>query len=145
MQLVVAAAGSGQAAAEHRHRYPGWVTQRLNLLKLIPELHAALRAGEIPLREVRTLHTIDPDGQRAALRRFTAVNRHRAADDTTEPETTPAPEPGERPTPTARAIRRLGGTPDKIAAALKAELAPHEIDQLVQHLTTAASATTRSA
>ncbi len=144
VQLVVAAAGSGQAAAEHLHRSPGWVTQRLNLLKLVPELHTALRAGDIPLRDVRTLHTLDPAGQLAALHRFTAVNRRRNGDDTTEPEdtqTTATPPPN-RPTPTARAIRRLGGTPDKIAAALKAELTPHEVEQLVHHLT---GATIRSA
>jgi ParB family chromosome partitioning protein len=72
VQLVVAAGGSGQAAAEHLQRSPGWITQRLNLLKLVPELHAALRAGDIPLRDVRTLHTLDPAAQHAALLRFTA-------------------------------------------------------------------------
>ncbi|MDN5933166.1 MAG: ParB/RepB/Spo0J family partition protein, partial [Pseudonocardia sp.] len=66
VQLVVAAAGSGQAAAENLQRSPGWVSQRLNLLKLAPELHAALRAGDIALREVRTLHTLDHAAQLAA-------------------------------------------------------------------------------
>jgi ParB family transcriptional regulator, chromosome partitioning protein len=139
VQLVVAAAGSGQAAAEHLQRSPGWISQRLNLLKLAPELHAALRAGDIPLRDVRTLHTLDPAGQLAALHRFTAVNRRRTAGAETEPETasTSPTQPAERPTPAARAIHRLGGTPDKIAAALKAELTPHEVEQLVHHLAAA--------
>jgi hypothetical protein len=61
----------------------------------------------------------------------------------TRPGTTPttAPQPSGRPTPAARAIRRLGGTPDKIAAALKAELTPHEVEQLVHHLAGAAGST----
>lgn len=133
VQLVVAAAGSGQAAAENLQRSPGWVSQRLNLLKLAPELHAALRAGDIALREVRTLHTLDHAAQLAALHRFTAVNRRGASGtDGDGSSTSAAPD---RPTPAARAIRRLGGTPDKIATALRAELAPDVIEQLVGHLT----------
>jgi ParB family chromosome partitioning protein len=130
VQLVVAAAGSGQAAAENLQRSPGWVSQRLNLLKLVPELHTALRAGDIALREVRTLHTLDHAAQLAALRRFTAVKRRGADGEAASMSAAPA----DRPTPAARAIRRLGGTPDKIAAALRAELAPDVIEQLVGHL-----------
>ena len=145
VHLVVAAAGSGQAAAEHLHRSPGWITQRLNLLKLAPELHTALRAGDIPLRDVRTLHTLDHAAQLAALHRFTAVKQRREGrTDDADPESglpasaTTAPE---RPTPAARAIRRLGGTPDKIAAALKTELAPDEVQQLIRYLTDTATET----
>ena len=134
VQLVVAAAGSGQAAAENLQRSPGWVSQRLNLLKLAPELHAALRAGDIALREVRTLHTLDHAAQVAALHRFTAVNRRGAssADGDAGPSTSATS--GDRPTPAARAIRRLGGTPEEIAAALRAELAPEVVEQLVGYL-----------
>lgn len=131
--LVVEAAGSGQAAAEHLQRSPGWISQRLNLLKLAPELHAALRGGDIPLREVRTLHTLDHAAQLTALHRFTAVNRRSASEpgDDAGPTST---SPSDRPGPAARAIRRLGGSPDKIAATLRAELTPDEVVQLVQHL-----------
>lgn len=135
VQLVVAAAGSGQAAAENLQRSPGWVSQRLNLLKLAAELHAALRAGDIALREVRTLHTLDHAAQLAALHRFTAVKRRGASGTDGEGSSTSAAAPADRPTPAARAIRRLGGTPDKIATALRAELAPDVIEQLVGHLT----------
>lgn len=133
VQLVVEAAGSGQAAAEHLQRSPGWISQRLNLLKLAPELHTALRAGDIPLREVRTLHTLDHAAQLVALRRFTAVNRRRTGGTDGAASSTSAA-PTDRPTPAARAIRRLGGTPDKIAATLRAELTPDEVGQLIGHL-----------
>lgn len=140
VQLVVTAAGSGQAAAEHLQRSPGWVSQRLNLLKLVPELQAALRAGEIPLREVRTLHALTSSEQLTVMHRFTAVNR--APDtDSENPEggraTTSEPRRPDRPSPIARAIRLIGGTPDKIAATLRSELPPDEIALLVQHLTDA--------
>ena len=114
VQLVVVAAGSGQAAAEHLQRSPGWISQRLNLLKLAPELHAALRAGDIPLRDVRTLHT----PSRRAARCPTPIYRGKSAPTDgaeTEPETasTSPTQPAERPTPAARAIHRLGGTPTR--------------------------------
>lgn len=141
VQLVVAAAESGQVAAEQLQRSPGWVSQRLNLLKLAPELQNALRAGEIPLREVRTLHTLTPAEQLAALHRFTAVNRP-PDDDPDGSDTAPTPRQTDRPTPIARAIRRIGGTPDRIAATLKAELTPEDIALLVQHLTVSAEAST---
>lgn len=130
VQLVVAAAGSGQAAAENLQRSPGWISQRLNLLRLAPELQIALRAGDIALREVRTLHTLDHAAQLAALHRFTAVKRRGTDGEASSTSAAPV----DRPTPAARAIRRLGGTPDKIAAALRAELAPDVIEQLVGHL-----------
>lgn len=133
VQLVVQEAGSGQAAAEHLHRSPGWISQRLNLLKLAPELHVALRAGDIALREVRTLHTLDHAAQLAALHRFTAVNRGGTGEPGNGAGPTATP-PADRSTPVARAIRRLGGTPDKIAATLRAELTPDEVAQLIEHL-----------
>lgn len=133
VQLIVEAAGSGQAAAEHLHRSPGWISQRLNLLRLAPELHAALRAGDIPLREVRTLHTLNHAAQLAALHRFTAVNRGSTGEADGAAGTTSTP-PVDRPTPAARAIRRLGGTPDRIATALRTELTSDEIGELVEHL-----------
>lgn len=147
VHLVVTAAGSGQAAAEHLHRSPGWITQRLNLLKLAPELHTALRAGDIPLRDVRTLHTLDRAAQLTALHRFTAVKQRREGRSTDDADSefgppAPATAAPDRPTPAARAIRRLGGTPDKIAAALKTELTPDEVQQLVHHLTDDATGTT---
>ena len=106
------------------------MSQRLNLLKLAPELHAALRAGDVALREVRTLHTLDHAAQLAALHRFTAVKRRGTSGTscTDDDASSTSAAPADRPTPAARAIRRLGGTPDKIASALRAELAPDVIE-----------------
>jgi ParB family transcriptional regulator, chromosome partitioning protein len=135
VQLVVTAAGSGQSAAADLQRSPGWVSQRLNLLKLVPELQAALRAGNIPLREVRTLHTLTAAKQVAALERFTAVNHPDAGQSVDEAEDARPSKPrADRPTAIARALRRIGDTPEKMAATLRAELQPDELRLLVQHL-----------
>ena len=151
VQLVVSAAGSGSAAAEQLQRSPGWISQRLNLLKLAPELQDALRSGEIPLREVRTLHTLTAPEQIAALHRFTAVNRSPGSDEGASAgqagaDDAPAATPHrpDRPTAVTRALRRIGGTPEKIAATLRAELPPDQITLLVQHLSGPAGPSNKS-
>lgn len=142
VQLLVRECGTGKEAALQLSRTPPWVTQRLNLLKLTPDVQALVRTGEIPVREARTLHTLPADEQMPAwLARkdgltyldpepggqLTAVN---PTSDTTvgsSPDSTPGPEDTrQRPSPAARAIRRLGGTPDKIAESLRSELAPDD-------------------
>jgi ParB family transcriptional regulator, chromosome partitioning protein len=144
VELLVKECGSGKGAAEQLSRTPPWVTQRLNLLKLVPELQAALRTGDIPLREVRDLHKLPADQQVAtlaewrALRRaseFTAVNPAGTAPDGSGEK--PLPSRRAEPTRSSRtavAIRRLGGTPPKIAESLRAELSVDDIRALVKLL-----------
>lgn len=67
VELIVAEHGSGKAAAERLNKTPAWVTQRLNLLKLQPEIQAAVGAGEVPLRSVRDWHRLAPEAQLASL------------------------------------------------------------------------------
>ncbi|GGM22270.1 ParB/RepB/Spo0J family partition protein [Dactylosporangium sucinum] len=143
VQLLVEECGTGQAAAEQLGRTPAWVTQRRNLLKLAPQLQEALRADEtedrIPLREVRDLHKLPVEEQLAALEAWrerrsaglTAVNQ----DGDDDPPASPATKvPSQRPSPTASAIRRLGGTPSKIAATLRAELPAEDLRALIEEL-----------
>lgn len=142
VQLLVTEAGTGKAAALQLARTPAWVTQRLNLLKLAPRVQALVRTGEIPIREARTLHTIPADQQLAAWRTrkaeldrlaagpsegpepgegLTAVNR------TPDPAGTGRGDPEDRRAASiARAVRRLGGTPDKIAESLRSQLTPED-------------------
>ncbi|GIJ40498.1 hypothetical protein Vwe01_38230 [Micromonospora andamanensis] len=141
IQLLVDECGSGKAAAEQMSRTPAWVTQRLNLLKLAPELQALVRTGEVPLREVRDLHQVPPEAQVAELKRrrepappgdeeLTAVN--------SAPTGTAAPSNGDASRPrrsaVASAIKRLGGTPDKIAASLREELTEEDVQALARLL-----------
>ncbi|MEU0155547.1 ParB/RepB/Spo0J family partition protein [Micromonospora fulviviridis] len=140
VQLLVQECGTGKAAAERLSRTPAWVTQRLNLLKLAPELQALLRSGEVPLRDVRDLHQMPPAVQLEELRRrqqilaageLTAVNGEATPD-----ALSTSGEKGDRPrrSPVAAAIKRLGGTPDKVAEALRAEMTQEDIQVLVELL-----------
>lgn len=130
---LVAEAGTGAAAAKQLGRTPAWVTQRLNLLKLQPELHDALRMG-MPVREVRNLHRRSREDQLAALAQWRQVtaNRERADEarhgawegdqrERSDSERADDP-PRPRRSRIATAIRRLGTTPAEIAVSLRAEM-----------------------
>jgi ParB family chromosome partitioning protein len=134
VQSMIAECGSGKAAAEQLGRTPAWVTQRLNLLKLISEVHAALveddEESRLPLRVVRDWHTLDTPGQLAALtkwrRQLTAVNREKPDPATEVPQ--------QRVSRVAAALRRLGGSPVEIGATLRAELPLEDRRALAEEL-----------
>ncbi|MFF0256900.1 ParB/RepB/Spo0J family partition protein [Micromonospora zamorensis] len=135
VQLLAQECGTAKAAAARLSRTPPWITQRLNLLKLAPEVQSLLRAGEVPLRDVRDLHQLPPEKQLDELRQrqrpapepeLTAVNE-------LEGDATSRSAPSRRSS-TASAIRRLGGTPDKIAESLRAELEPDDLQALAELL-----------
>ncbi|MFD4208214.1 ParB/RepB/Spo0J family partition protein [Micromonospora tulbaghiae] len=138
VQLLVKECGTGKAAAERLGRTAPWVTQRLNLLKLAPEVQALVRTGKVALREARDLHQLPAEEQLQALRRrqepaepeLTAVNQ------TDAPSTEDAKESVQRQRRSgfASAVRRLGGTPVKIAESLSTELSPAELRELAELL-----------
>ncbi|MFF0182626.1 ParB/RepB/Spo0J family partition protein [Micromonospora sp. NPDC005223] len=138
VQLLVQESGTGKAAAARLSRTPAWVTQRLNLLKLAPEVQALLRAGEIPLRDVRDLHQLSPAAQVEELRQrqqlaepeLTAVNQDEASSEPVPSERSARP----RRSVAAGAIRRLGGTPDKIAESLRSEMSAEDLRALADLL-----------
>ncbi|WP_080640920.1 hypothetical protein [Salinispora oceanensis] len=77
-----------------------------------------------------------PDELRTAGR---AERQHKpeltAVNETAAPETAVGSrEKGERPRKAAEAIRRLGGTPDKIAKSLQAEMTPEDLRALANLL-----------
>ncbi|GAA2709056.1 ParB/RepB/Spo0J family partition protein [Micromonospora olivasterospora] len=144
IQLLVQECGTGKAAAERLSRTPAWVTQRLNLLKLAPELQALLRSGEVPLRDVRDLHQLPLAEQLEELRQrqqppaeppLTAVNRAPVTSETL-PSSGATSERRPRKSAAASAIRRLGGTPDKVAESLRAEMTPEDLRTLANLLLT---------
>jgi ParB family chromosome partitioning protein len=140
VQLLVQECGTGKAAAERLSRTPAWVTQRLNLLKLAPELQAMLRSGAVPLRDVRDLHQVPLADQLDELRqrqqptvepKLTAVNGT-AASASHEGNSGKSERP--RKSAAASAIRRLGGTPEKVADSLRAEMTPEDLRTLANLL-----------
>jgi ParB family chromosome partitioning protein len=133
--------GTVRAVATHMSRSPGWVTQRTNLLKLAPEVQAALRVDDdnetdvrrLPLRDVRTWHEFDPARQLEALEQWRKKQGPAAAagESATDKPTATTPV---RLSRTAAAIRRLGGTPVEIAASLRAEMASDDLRALAEEL-----------
>ncbi|MGC9670984.1 ParB/RepB/Spo0J family partition protein [Planosporangium sp. 12N6] len=143
VQLLVQECGSGKDAAAQLAKTPAWVSQRLNLLKLTPEMQALVRTGELPIRVARDIGAkFAPEEQLGEWKRqqeqaqLTAVNRSGRGDAPTEEPPSPSPDgaTGTRRSPAAVAIRRLGGTPEKIAVALRAELHPDDLKALIDLL-----------
>lgn len=70
VQVLVKECGQANLAAERLQKTKGWVSQRLALLRLAPELQAALRRGELAIREARTLARVPHEQQ---VRRWQAA------------------------------------------------------------------------
>ncbi len=127
VEELVAESGSAVAAAKQLHRTEGWVSQRRALLKLTPEIQARVQAGEIPVRIARSIASVPPDDQEAALQdtieRQSAARASRRREprrkDPDAPATEPGPEPGPGPGPGHDAVRQAGSPPpdDDSAAA----------------------------
>ncbi|GAA2426470.1 ParB/RepB/Spo0J family partition protein [Streptomyces coeruleofuscus] len=73
LQRLLAIHGSQTALAKRLHRSQGWVSQRLALLSLTPELQA--RIGEEPIDLLRAVGSKPPEQQEAAL---SALKQERA-------------------------------------------------------------------
>lgn len=123
VERLVRECGTGMDAARQLGRSEGWVSQRLTLLHLSPEMQQLLRSGELPVRRARDLARLPASDQLAAWRTeqqaqleakqvrqtggFTAVNQP-AGD--SHPEVTPV-ENG------ANSRRSDSGRPDAGGAA----------------------------
>jgi ParB family chromosome partitioning protein len=128
-----------------------WVTQRLNLLKLLPELQDRVLAGELPVSVGRDIGPLPAGEQMAAFEAYRAEKARKAAPATEEPvqpdepdeqpkpdepddEAKPDEQPQAKPSPAQAAVKRLGGTGDKIAASLLEFLDEGELVKLVDAL-----------
>lgn len=69
LQELIEKYGSGRKVAKAVGKTPGWVTQRLSLLKLAPELQALLSSGELSIAAGRELAQIPQERQLAAYER----------------------------------------------------------------------------
>ena len=105
VEALVAECGSAAAAAKQLHRTEGWVSQRRALLKLTPEIQARVQAGEVAVRIARSIASVPPDDQEAALRKAQArqagqrAGRRRAPDDPGRQTSGPDPVPPVGPDP----------------------------------------------
>jgi len=63
LDKLVRQLGSTDSVARQLAKSPGYISQRRSLLKLAPELQAAVRRGDLPLREARELAQLSPADQ----------------------------------------------------------------------------------
>jgi ParB family chromosome partitioning protein len=63
VQALVDECGRADEAAKRLHKTESWVSQRRSLLALAPELQAALRRGELAIREARSLARVPLEQQ----------------------------------------------------------------------------------
>ncbi|MBN9753986.1 Chromosome (plasmid) partitioning protein ParB / Stage 0 sporulation protein J [Pseudonocardia sp. Ae406_Ps2] len=68
LQGLVERHGSQRAAAKRVAKTQAWVSQRLSLLKLTPELQEQLRAGELSVKEARTVASVPAEEQAEKLK-----------------------------------------------------------------------------
>ncbi|MFX1760917.1 chromosome partitioning protein parb [Rhodococcus gordoniae] len=138
VELMVSEFGSADAAAKKLGRSKGWVSQRRALLKLAPELQAALRAGDLAVRQARSLARVPLEEQVAAWQA--------AQNSEPEPEVEPEASDSEEPQPkepasklepvdkVAQALKRLGADPDVLAAAVRKHFTDDERRKLIDAL-----------
>ncbi|MER6916660.1 ParB/RepB/Spo0J family partition protein [Streptomyces sp. NPDC000594] len=70
LEQLLTVHGTQEALAARLHRSQGWVSQRLALLKLTPELQRKLEAGEESAELLRSVGRKKPDEQEEHLRRL---------------------------------------------------------------------------
>lgn len=138
VQDLVTECGTATVAAVQLSRSEGWVSQRLILLQLVPSLQRLVSARKMPIRVGREIGKLDPDEQEKAWADHQASQAEPPESDPSgNAEKADKPDkPGAKPrTPAVQvAIRRLGTTPDKIAASLLRHLSAEDVRELVRFL-----------
>ncbi|WP_419789237.1 ParB/RepB/Spo0J family partition protein [Prescottella equi] len=139
VELMVSEFGSADATAAKLGRSKGWVSQRRALLKLAPELQAALRAGDLAIRQARSLAKV-PLAEQVAAWEATQdggpVKKPAAeAPEKPEPEHASAPtEQVEAADKIVRTLKKLGADPVMLAAAVRKHYTDAERRSLVDAL-----------
>ncbi|WP_430336291.1 ParB/RepB/Spo0J family partition protein [Rhodococcus sp. ACT016] len=139
VELMVGEFGSADAAAAKLGRSKGWVSQRRALLKLAPELQAALRAGDLAIRHARSLAKVPLEEQVAAWEatQDTGSEKTTSQPDASEPKTKTATTSSEKLEPAdkvVQALRKLGADPALLAAAVFRHYSDEERRSLVDAL-----------
>jgi ParB family transcriptional regulator, chromosome partitioning protein len=130
-RMVDRPGGSLRTVAKKIGKTHVYVQQRLSLLKLVPELKAALRAEKLGIREARELAMLDPDEQLPAWHELQAP--------VTPPEM--SDQPGGNPVNTPRVAaahtdqprtpRITLSSPVDVAAVLRSHFSDDELAELV--------------
>ena len=138
VELLVGECGTAYAAAKTLARTEAWVSQRRALLRLGPELQSALRAGELAVRDARSLARVPLDQQVAVWR----AEQDRSAEnngDMSDEKPKPKPDRSDQRQPAdprkiTRALRRFEVEPVALAEALREYLGKSDLRALLTAL-----------
>ncbi|MBF6137826.1 ParB/RepB/Spo0J family partition protein [Nocardia otitidiscaviarum] len=129
--LVADCEGNGAAAGRQLGKTKMWVSQRLALLKLTPELQAKLRAGELAVREARELGRVPAEEQVA---RWEAQFK-KVVEGESEESAKPAPSRrGIDAVKIAKTFKKWGVGTSLLAPALYAHLDQSGVHELIEEL-----------
>ncbi|MFZ3552328.1 ParB/RepB/Spo0J family partition protein [Streptomyces sp. 4.24] len=147
LQELVEVHGSQAQVAKRLGKTPAWVSQRLTLLNLTPELQDKVETGELKVEPARRIGRLPQEDQApAAEEAVNAVNppRQRTRPAAAQAQT-PAPTPttGDDPqetsaaqAPAPRRITIVAESPETIADALTAHLTPDDLKAVTELLLT---------
>ncbi|MGY4102018.1 ParB/RepB/Spo0J family partition protein [Nocardia sp. R16R-3T] len=128
--LVEDCDGNGAAAGRQLGKSKMWVSQRLTLLKLAPELQAKLRAGELAVRDARELGRV-PEPEQVA--RWAALLEKKLSGDDdsggsrSEPQSIDAVK-------IAKTLKKWGAGTNVLASALYTHLDQDGVSDLIEQL-----------
>ncbi|GAA4522491.1 hypothetical protein GCM10023191_101810 [Actinoallomurus oryzae] len=137
VEAMVQECGSAKVAAERFRRHESWVSQRRALLKLAPAIQARVRAGDVPVRVARSIASLPPEEQEAAL-----AEASKPSPRPRQPPSSERVEGGNRGRDDAdgtgvfTAVKRNGGgvpweSPEAVADLIRRHLTPEDIKALV--------------
>ncbi|MGW6690346.1 ParB/RepB/Spo0J family partition protein [Streptomyces sp. NPDC054961] len=141
LEQLVEVHGSQAQVAKRLGKTPAWVSQRLTLLHLTPELQDKVETGELKVEPARRIGRLPQEEQAAAAEEtVNAVNpprqRTRPATEAARPAPTPAPATPAPTTPAPRRITIVAESPETVADALTAHLTPDELKAVTELLLT---------
>ncbi|WP_407841873.1 ParB/RepB/Spo0J family partition protein (plasmid) [Streptomyces sp. DSM 116496] len=138
LQELVEVHGSQAQVAKRLGKTPAWVSQRLTLLNLTPELQDKVETGELKVEPARRIGRLPLEDQASAAEEaVNAVNPPRQRTRPTQPPTpNPTPEPHPYPATSPRRITITADSPDTIADALTAHLTPDDLKAVTELLLT---------
>lgn len=141
LERLVQVHGSQRAVARAVGKSSGWVTQRLALLKLTPELKQALEDKELPVKIARTVGQLPEQQQQSAAEEALAQRAQQKSESRRKPKgaypvsAPPAAAPKRQGEPaTAASAQRAEEDLEELAADLKRRLTPQQVEELVDLL-----------
>ncbi|MFE9360312.1 ParB/RepB/Spo0J family partition protein [Streptomyces olivaceoviridis] len=141
LERLVQVHGSQRAVARALGKSSGWVTQRLALLKLTPELKQALEDKTLPVKVARTVGQLPEQQQQSAAEEALAQRAKQKAESGRKPKgaypvsTPPEAAPKSQSEPgMASSMQRTDENLTALAADLKRRLTSQQIKELVDLL-----------